>query len=366
MKKIILSFLIIILCGGCWNYKELNDYALVTSMAIDYVDDKYLVSFLVLNGNKLENDSKDSKYKSVIYSGSGKTISLAIENASLVLFKELYIGHLNSLIISEEVAKRGIYNLLEYFLKDSQSKSIFYVFLAKDTNASDLLNITNSITNNYNEMQGSFVYKTYNDVLYDLVNDGIDTAISSYVIVDNKDNGVNFENKNELVPKTYIKIDDLGIFKGDKLVGYANYNQSRGINIINNNINNLNINIPCDDGYIVVDTNNLKTIRDISKEHIKIKTTGDASIKEVTCDIDINDNKNIVDLNKKINKEIRDIIYDGYLTARNMETDVFGLGLEYYRNNPLEYEKNNFNDIYLGIEPEVSVDIKFLNSDNIK
>lgn len=44
MKKIILSLFILMLCG-CWNYNELNNYSIATGMAIDYEDNKYIVSF---------------------------------------------------------------------------------------------------------------------------------------------------------------------------------------------------------------------------------------------------------------------------------------------------------------------------------
>ena len=36
MKKIILLISVILLLGGCYNYKELNHYAIATGMAIDY------------------------------------------------------------------------------------------------------------------------------------------------------------------------------------------------------------------------------------------------------------------------------------------------------------------------------------------
>lgn len=372
MKKIIISFIIIFMVSGCWNYNELNDYAIATSMAIDYIDDKYVISFLISNGNNLGKESNDSQYQSVLYSGSGVTIYEAIKNIGLILPKQLYIGHLNSLVISDSVAKIGLYDVVDFLLEDSQSKKDFYVFLAKDSSAKDILSITTpiadnlyqSISNDMNssyKLHGSITLKTFNDVLYDLANEEIDSAINSYVIVyDGEDNIESVE------PKAYIKLDDLGIFKGDKLVGWANKKQSSGINIINNNINELYINIPCNDGYIVVNTNNLKTIRDISKNYIKINTIGDASIKEVTCDIDLYNNKTINELNNKINNEIKDILYEGYMFSKDNNSDVLGLGLQYYRNNLVEYKKINFNDLYLSIEPEININVKIKNNGNIK
>ena len=54
MKKIIL-LLFIFLFTGCFNYGELNKMAIVTSIGIDKVKDKYLVSVQVING---KNDNE--------------------------------------------------------------------------------------------------------------------------------------------------------------------------------------------------------------------------------------------------------------------------------------------------------------------
>lgn len=377
MKKIIISIMVIFMVSGCWNYKELNDYAIATGMAIDYVDDKYKVSFLISNGKKMESESSNSQYQSVLYSGEGSTIYEAIKNIGLISPKQLYIGHLTSIVVSESVAKRGLYDSLEFLLEDSGSKKNFYVVLAKDSMARDILSITtpmtdfssesifDNVTSSY-KLQGSIIAKTFNEIIYELINDGIDTAISSYVIVGDKEKGMTLNNLESVEPETYIKLDNLGIFKGDKLVAWANKEISRGINIINNDVTELYIDIECDDGHIVVNTTDLNTKNDVFKDKISIKTKGVASISEVTCNIDLENENNINKLKDDINKKIENMIRDGYLFARSYESDVFGFGLSFYRNNPKEYKKNNWNDMYLTIEPEINVNVDIKSSGNIK
>lgn len=377
MKKIILSMSLIIMMSGCWNYNELNNYSIATGMAIDYKDDKYIVSFLISNGKRELSSSNKSTYHSTLYSGEGITIYEAIKNIELISTKKLYIGHLTSIVISEEVARRGLYDSLEYLLEDFSSKKNFYVVLAKGSNAKDILSITNpltdfsseSISDNIeasNKLQGNIIAKTYNDVIYDLVNDGIDTAISSYVIVGDTKKGVTDENLNSVEPSAYIKLDDLGIFKGDKLVAWADKEKSMGINIINNNADDVYINIDCDSGYIVVTANNLKTEKEISKDSIKINTIGSATIKEITCNINLEDENNIKKLKIKVNNKIKDIIKDGYMFARDNGSDIFGLGLTLYRNHPLYYKNIDWYDNYLKIEPEINVDINIENNGTLK
>ena len=377
MKKIILSMSLIIMMSGCWNYNELNNYSIATGMAIDYKDDKYIVSFLISNGKREISSSNKSTYHSTLYSGEGITIYEAIKNIELISTKQLYIGHLTSIVISEEVARRGLYDSLEYLLEDFSSKKNFYVVLAKGSSAKDILSITNpltdfsseSISDNIeasNKLQGNIIAKTYNDVIYDLVNDGIDTAISSYVIVGDTKKGVTDKNLNSVELRAYIKLDDLGIFKGDKLVAWADKEKSMGINIINNNVDDIYINIDCDSGYIVVTANNLKTEKEISKGSIKSNTIGSATIKEITCNINLEDENNIKKLKIKVDNKIKDIIKDGYMFARDNGSDIFGLGLTLYRNHPLYYKNIDWYDNYLKIEPEINVDINIENNGTLK
>ncbi len=95
MKRLILVISLIIVCTGCFNYNELNDYAIATGMAIDKADDGYEVSMLISNSPK----SSEKNYTTVVYSGKGKTIYEAIKQIGLISPKELYIGHLSILII---------------------------------------------------------------------------------------------------------------------------------------------------------------------------------------------------------------------------------------------------------------------------
>ena len=60
MKKLLIFFTLIILTG-CWNYQELNDYAIVTGMAIDLNKDEYEVSLLIANGDKSEDGNSKAK-----------------------------------------------------------------------------------------------------------------------------------------------------------------------------------------------------------------------------------------------------------------------------------------------------------------
>ena len=111
MKKIIILFIIFIFTG-CYNYKELNEIAIVSSIAIDKKDDKYLVNAQVMNAKpSQESDSTQV----IVYNSTGNTINEALRNMIMKSSRKLYGGHLSKLVVSEEVAKEGIINVLDMF-----------------------------------------------------------------------------------------------------------------------------------------------------------------------------------------------------------------------------------------------------------
>ena len=57
MKKILVLLIPFILCG-CWNYKELNQLAIVSGMAIEKENDEYVLTAQIINSQK--SDVQDS------------------------------------------------------------------------------------------------------------------------------------------------------------------------------------------------------------------------------------------------------------------------------------------------------------------
>ena len=249
MKKII-SIIFILILTGCWNYNEINDLAITTAIAIDKEMDKYKVSVLITNQKKEEAPSNNNS-NFVIYSGLGKTISEAINEIDLISSKKIYIEHLSVLIISEDIAKEGINDILDFFLRDSSSTKRFEVVIAKNTKA---LNIIKTITplesfpsqgiKNNIKIASETVSKSksviYNDFIYDIMSKGKNPTLPSIIKT-----------------KKHLKLDNLAVFKNGKLVNFLSINNSKGVNIINNNVSEMNLYLKCGKNYSTVKIFNL-------------------------------------------------------------------------------------------------------------
>lgn len=379
MKKLVLIISLIIVCSGCFNYNELNDYAIATGIAIDKINNGYEVSVLISNSPKSNNTQGGKDYKTVVYSGKGNTIYEAIKQIGLISPKELYIGHLSVLIISEDIAKDGINPVLGFLLEEPRSKKNFQVALAKDSKAKDLLSITSPLTDfpsqnlatnlkTSTKLQGSVNATNFNTVVYKLINNGVDLTLSGFRIIENINQGEKNSTTNPNKTNAYIKLTPLSIFKGDRLVDWANINESNGINIINNNIKELYFKIKCNEGYIVISTNNLITEKYINKKNITtIKTKGTASISEISCDLDLNNQKNIDNIEKKVEEKMKSFEIDAIKLSKKYSADIFGIGMLYYENYPKQYNNiKNYNTFYKNTKFNIKNNIKISTSGSIK
>ena len=355
MKKIILLFILLFCICGCWNYKELDDYSIITGISIDKSDDTYEVSVLISNASKSSGESPDSSQsKSVLYSSKGNSIFKALKDIALISPKELYLDHFSILVISEEIAKEGIYNVVDFFLRYPNSRKDFSVAIAKDCKAKDTLKIITPITDFPSQsiadnlmfstnLQGTISNVNYNELIYNLIAPGKEVVMNSIKIIGDKKEGSKSENIESSEPKTYLKLSNLAIFKDDKFVSWTSEEESYGINIINDKTTEMYIKIKINDGYVVVNPVNFKTDIKVkfknTKPQISIIASGNAKIMEVNGKIDLANNYVIEEIQKKANEKIKNYIKKGIKVASDNETDIFGFGLKIYKNNPDYFNK---------------------------
>lgn len=358
MKKIMVSLFILFCLSGCWNYKELSEYSIVTGIAVDKKEDEYEVSVLISNAPKNSTDNSSSESQIVVYSGTGKSVFEALKDIGLISPKELYMNSFSIFVISEEVARDGVDSVVDFFLRYSSSRNKFFVVISKDVEAKNTLKIMTHLTNfpsqgisdnikSTTDLQGTIAKMGFDKLISILLRDGINPVISSVQVIGDIEEGSKTENLESSAPKTYIKIGNLAIFKNDKLVDWANHDESLGINMINGDISEMFLTVEYDDGYVVVDTTSfspeIKTNVKNNKPHVEINLKGEARILEVKGDIDLQKDKVIDELQKKCNELIKGNVKKALNLAIKNESDIFGFGLK-FKQNHYNYFKNVKND----------------------
>ena len=337
MKKIkIFLFLVAaLLLTGCGNYRELNDLAITTGIAFDIKDDQYIVSYMIANSNKAETDSKDSETKITVYEGKGNTISSAYMDLNSKNPKIPYIGHLEVVIISEDLAKKGILEALDFLIRNPESRKEFYIVLSKNVEAGTLLktlaplesfpsqNIAGIIKSNKDE-QSTIVMQKYSAVITNMIDEGVEPIINGIELDGNKEEGQMQESLEKATPSATIKIDTIGIFKKDKLLGWSTHDETVGINIINNSAGFVLLETKCDDKYMTSTLKDIKTKPIITFENnipkIKLKIKADGAILEMQCKRNLEETKIMKELENEFNEKLKSIIgFGNYIYKNNLK-----------------------------------------------
>lgn len=372
MKKLLIIPLILLLTG-CWNYYELNNLAICTGIAIDKSEDKYEVTFLISNAKKNEVSAKEGEAGTTTYSGIGETLQEAVNDLQIKMPFEPYTGHLVVTIISDEIAKEGLENILDYLTRDTESRNFFYVLLSKDVKAKNILEIISPLQTfpsqtiasdiETSSAKTSLIYEiTYNDFLYTLLEPGINPVLNSVTILGNKEKGTDTKELSDTIPEATIKIDSLGIFKEDKLLGWATTEESKGINLLSNNVENFYIKTKCEDKYIMNYIENMKTKTNIDLENNKVNISikGTTTILEVNCKLDLENPETTKKISNDIKEELNKIIEEStYLVQKKYKTDVFGYGKMIHKKYPQKWKiiKNNWDEIFENLKIETNIEI---------
>ena len=357
MKKILI-ILIILLLSGCYNYKELNKLAIVSSISIDKKDDKYLVGAQVMN-IKTKDESESSKV--IVYEETGKTIEEALRKMSNKSNKMLYGGHLSKLVISEEVAKDGIIDIIDLFQRLPEIKDEFTITISKGISASNVIKIMTSSES----IPADYVKKTienanvegaltYNSKLDEFVSyylkDYIDPVISVIEVKNYNEKGTSLDNNKYTDSKTKIVLDNIGITYKGKLEKFLDKNETIGYNFLNDSVNKTVIPIKCSSISLL----NSKTKYKVKKENkykIYITINSNGSINEYNCNNKLNENT-IKNLEKKTEKEIRKYVNSVLRVSNNSKSEFLGLKRKIYLNYPV-YDNEEY-DLKINIKVNLS------------
>ena len=362
MKKIII---ICLMLTGCFNYKELNNYAIVTGLSIDKSDNGYEVSALITNAIK-ENENKTNIS---VVSGKGKSIYSAIKDINLKIPKELYLSHLNVIIISEEIAKDGMKPILDFLVREPESHQSYYLIISKDTKAKNALSILDPIANfpseniysnleNSRDLQSKIIYDKVNQYIGKVLEKGIHPILNSLIIVGSSEKGSNTEEQNNVELKNYIMLDNLAIFKNDKLVDYADSDESVGINILLDNIDEIYIEIPCNKSNIILSSNSLNTKTKVNKRSVNINVDINSKINELGCDIKLNNN-NLKKIEKDAEEKIINQIKKALQLSINNKTDIYGYGTRLYKKDYKYFNTiEDWDEYFTNLKFNINVDVK--------
>ena len=370
MKKLILILFIAVFLTGCTGYKELNNLSIVTAVAFDKTDDKYELSFLIANSPKDGTSAKEGEAKTTVYTGQGKTIAEASKDIEQIVPKQIYLGHINVVIISEDIAKDGFLKIADWLLRNPQTRKKFYLLQAKDVSAKNILKIVSPLESFPSQSIATLIESnaetksiatsiTYSNFISQILEKGYDPVLPSITISGNIKKGSSEKNLETTEPESYLVLGPLAIYKGDKLKGFATQKESWAINVLKNEAKEVNYNVKYQNEDISIETNTLKSkIKIDDNQNVEITISGVGDIYNINNKIDLENYKEINKIEKawsnSLKKDLYKVIKD---IQTKWQTDILGFGNLIYKNNPKKWKtlEKDWNNKYF---PNLNIHIK--------
>lgn len=335
MKKIILFIICMIFITGCADYQELSEINIVNGIAVDYKDDEYIVNFEIIKNEASENSSKIT---SQIVSAKGENVALAFNEAIKDSNKTAYFKHVTLLVVSEELAKEGIGELVDYMLRDVKMSTTFFTVVTKDPEELFKIKVDNDTVSNY---------------IVDSISSNLDSVglnnidiIASEILNKRKDIGLPYiepDKTNKLV------LHDIAYFHEDKMKG-----------IIDEKIYNLlylkktDLDFESNDNVVKIFEKNISY--DVLKNKVIIKIDGKATIKAINKDINLKERNSYEEIESEISAEIKKEVLEFLEETLSEESDLTSIKDLYYK----KYKKERDNVPY-----EVQVNVKIAKNGSI-
>ena len=341
MKKIILIILLLTL-SGCYDYKEINDLAIITAIGIDHKDEEYKITLEVLNDH---GDKDSGKIKAYTKTGSDKSLAKALEEAADSLSDQANYTQVKLMILSDTITDGRFSTIIDFFMRSTYFRENFYVISSMNVEPEKILKNTTdnepvastSIINlleSLNYSSNSGVLKTFDQVVEETLAFGKDTCFSNITLDDEE-----------------FKIDGLSIFDNYEYKDTISNDYATIYNILTNNFyrpiyskvyDNLYFSIAITEGKAKIDANT-KTIK------LSGTLTGKIMDNEPNYDIralDVLDNLNS-DFKSLINEKFKSFIE----VLQENKSDILFLGESYYQKTR-EKEENFW--IHADIDSDVN------------
>lgn len=373
----ILLLSVLLLLGGCWNKRELNELAIVTAVGVDKSDEQFEISVQIVNPSQVaSNKASGIQVPVFTYHAKGKSLFDAIRKLTALTPRKPYYAHAQIIIIGEEMAEEGMNSILDLFQRDPEGRSDFNFIVSHDSTAQEILSVLTPLE----DVPASKMFKslkvseavwgtTESVILDDLIQSlgSIDhsAVLPSIHIHGDADAGDFSSNIEKIDSPAQLKYGGLAIFKNYKLIGYLTEQESRDYNFLNNNIKSTFEIIACpEEGKISTEIINSSTKvtghfqNDIPS--ISIKLDIEQNVAEVSCSLDFTKSKTIDALNKETSRQIKERLERTLQTIQQTyQADLLKFSNVLHREDYRAWNriKKNWQTLYPNLEVQIEVDV---------
>jgi len=396
---------LVILCvlllsvSGCWSRRETQQMNLSTALGFDRVmiNDKEQWHLSVLSSKPQGGGGTSGGSSSVISEPkkgltvqvttvSGETLWDATRNWNLRASRRLFLGQVLLVVIGEDTARAGIQQILDYLLRHQDIRGRIWVIVCQGS-ASDFLNaqpefeptisqeIEGIIRDTWyrsGKVIGIDLFKT----TYALLTPGKEIVLPYMQLfvppepsspISSNAGGTNGSNTGDTGPQgKSFTISGSAIFRGDRMVGHLNDEETQGLSFLSNNFHSGTIPLSMQsvqkNASLRIGGSKTKVMVGFDQGtpsiSVTIKAQGDFleeddSVFHVTT-------QDFKAAEMAANREIESRCRKALTKSQTLNADILGFGDKIHRSYPQEWTglKDHWNDAYPDLQVSIKADCK--------
>lgn len=389
---IILALLLVISTTSYYGIKGIDNLAYVVAIGLDVGDQENLrLSLQISIPNSSEGSSSSSQSSSVVVDSiESPSINTGINLFNSYLGKEVNLSHCKVLVISEELAAKGISEYLYTLTNDIHFRNDSNIIISK-CDAKSFLEYSapalDKVSARYYEIaptSSEYTGYTESTVINEFFASLTDSYSSPVAVLGSINTGASqgsgtssssyyTAGQTPISGEPGVETMGLAVFNEDKLVGELNGFESICHLIISNKLKNAQIRIPSPieeldyiDLNIELDKNTQSSVYLVnSTPYITSKIKINAKMQSMNGNIDLNDDE----VTSKIEQVASDFLKTNisnylYKTSKNLHADIdsFGLYASKYLSTTSQWEEYDWLSHYKDAFFEVNVDFNLRSS----
>lgn len=137
-KFLPLVLFMLIFLSGCYDSREPNDIAYVVALGIDSAEEDNMYEFTIqfakttqISGGSSEEGGKEGSNILEMINVTAPTVYSGVNIANQVISKRFTLAHTKLVVISDELAKKGVKNLFDTFGRNSDIRPNLYIAISR-------------------------------------------------------------------------------------------------------------------------------------------------------------------------------------------------------------------------------------------
>lgn len=386
IKKVLVSiimFSLLMIQTGCeiafYGRTEINRIEFIRVVGVDKSPDKEDTVRLTIATQNVQltgGAGGQQKQSDILYS-EGNTVFEAVRNFWNFMDKRPFWGHLDYVLIGEEVAKDGLFKYIDFFSRDPEVRPNLKVYITKGMRAEEIIKKGNSedkfifdkLEGIAENQWGQSVFNVVDlmEVMYILDK----RYLSLYIPCIQLGKLTKDEQGKEAMD---VVMGGFVIFDRDKLAGHLDDKMGRGLNWLRNKIKSGVIPVKSINGQNIsleIIESNTKLDPNIIDGHLTVivRVKMSSNISGVNTTEDVFTGESIMYLEKQQEQIIRNEIESVIKNAQETELDFFGAADAVFHKYPIRWEDlymNNWEDTFPDIQFSVHVDSKIRKTYDIR